>query len=272
MDSAILCVGLLLLLPVVVWLMRVCLLGPFLDQVGAKYKFKGHYHFNEGWARPAMHDTTSEEATALVSADDRNRTDPPPNQAGEPLLTPWQKADALSRLLAGLADDAQRKDRGRSAGDKGNDGNGGPYLSISWEGEWSFLGQGASRVKTRYGSFPSPALSESAVRDALPAASHAAKFCLVLPAAANLGSNEASMEQVAICVHLAATGEENYDDRLKIALPLAAKHGIGSCILENARYGSRSTTPEGDCNAQMPFVADTLSMIYATFVEVRGSV
>jgi pimeloyl-ACP methyl ester carboxylesterase len=70
-----------------------------------------------------------------------------------------------------------------------------------------------------------------------------------------------------VVVHLAATGDQGYRHRRRLAKKLVYR-GIGSVILENPYYGKR--TPRGQVGVAVRTVADQLMMNYATVLEAHA--
>ena len=84
----------------------------------------------------------------------------------------------------------------------------------------------------RRGVFKSPMAAHG-----LPAESHRAPLLMVTP-------NDAMSSRRAVYIHLAATGDEGFQRRLRtFALPLA-RAGVASVILENPYYGERRPTQQ----------------------------
>lgn len=70
-----------------------------------------------------------------------------------------------------------------------------------------------------------------------------------------------------VAVHLAASGDQGFEVRLRFAEPLLAR-GIGAIVLENAFYGSRR--PENQLGPAIRSVSDLHLMGAATFQEGRA--
>lgn len=104
------------------------------------------------------------------------------------------------------------------------------------------------------GELPSP----GPIAQHLPAAARTARFELWLP------RGKRSPAGVPVTVFLAATGEEGYSSRRRLALPLVAA-GIGALILENPYYGTRRGP--GQRGFVLPRLLDQLVMSGATILE-----
>jgi hypothetical protein len=102
----------------------------------------------------------------------------------------------------------------------------------------------------RDGTFKSP-------EDRLPECARTARVKLLLP--------EGEVRGVAL--HLAASGDQGFEMRLRFASPLL-QHGIGALILENAYYGARR--PERQLAHAVRSVSDLYLMGAATFLEGRA--
>jgi dienelactone hydrolase len=102
----------------------------------------------------------------------------------------------------------------------------------------------------REGTFESPELR-------LPPCSRQARVQLALP--------EGPLRGVAL--HLAASGDQGFRMRLRIAAPLLEK-GIGALVLENALYGARR--PPGQIGPAVRTVSDLYLMGAATLQEGRA--
>ncbi|MCI0571073.1 MAG: alpha/beta hydrolase family protein [Myxococcaceae bacterium] len=109
-------------------------------------------------------------------------------------------------------------------------------------------------VLVQEGRFPSPAAVGP-----LPAASHEARFQLVLPRDAE--------PRPPVCVLLAASGDQGFGLRRWLAASLAAQ-GVGALMLENPYYGSRR--PPAQQGAAVRTVVDLLLMFRATAVEASA--
>lgn len=70
-----------------------------------------------------------------------------------------------------------------------------------------------------------------------------------------------------VCIHLAATSDQGYGHRKRLARILLRK-GIGSVILENPYYGKRS--PKSQFGVALHHLSDQLLMNLATIEEARG--
>jgi hypothetical protein len=104
------------------------------------------------------------------------------------------------------------------------------------------------------GELPSP----TPIVHHLPESARIARFELWLP------RGKRSPAGVPISVFLAATGEEGYASRRRLALPLVAT-GIGALILENPYYGSRRAP--GQRGFVLPRLLDQLVMNGSTILE-----
>jgi dienelactone hydrolase len=103
----------------------------------------------------------------------------------------------------------------------------------------------------RRGAFASPLMRR------LPVPAGVARVELVAP--------ESLYDQMPVCVHLAATGDEGFDRRRRLFARPLARRGIASLILENPFYGSRRVTGRG---GRAPgTVADLALMARATVEE-----
>ncbi|MDI1479367.1 alpha/beta hydrolase family protein [Polyangium sp. y55x31] len=101
------------------------------------------------------------------------------------------------------------------------------------------------------GRFGSPA-----ARELMPPACREACFQLVLPAGAGA--------RPAVCLLLAASGDEGFGRRRSLAKDLA-RHGIGALLLENPYYGARR--PPGQPGVAVRTVIDLLLMFRAAAIE-----
>lgn len=104
-------------------------------------------------------------------------------------------------------------------------------------------------------------LSEGTFRspeDRLPEAARTARVRMLRPA---------SGEPRAVCVHFAASGDQGFGLRLRLAAPLVA-HGIAAVVLENPYYGRRR--PPGQPGTALRTVSDLLLMASATVREGRA--
>ncbi|MDP2309971.1 MAG: alpha/beta hydrolase family protein [Pseudomonadota bacterium] len=104
------------------------------------------------------------------------------------------------------------------------------------------------------GELPSPA----PIAQHQPASSRTARFELWLP------RGKRTPAGVPMAVFLAATGEEGYASRRRLALPLVAS-GIGALILENPYYGSRRGP--GQRGFVLPRLLDQVVMSGSTILE-----
>ena len=102
----------------------------------------------------------------------------------------------------------------------------------------------------REGAFESP-------EGRLPACSRTARVQLALPAGPLRG----------IALHLAASGDQGFRVRLRLATPLLER-GIGALVLENALYGARR--PPGQIGPAVRTVSDLYLMAAATLQEGRA--
>ncbi len=104
------------------------------------------------------------------------------------------------------------------------------------------------------GSFESPEAR-------LPACARTARIRLLLP--------EPSPQRPlrAVAVHLAASGDQGFNVRLRFAAPLLER-GIGALVLENAYYGARR--PANQPHHAVRSVSDLHLMGAATFQEARA--
>jgi Alpha/beta hydrolase domain containing 18 len=100
------------------------------------------------------------------------------------------------------------------------------------------------------GTFASP-------EDRLPACARTARVNLLLPEG----------ETHAVVLHLAASGDQGFQLRLRFAAPLL-QHGIGALVLENAYYGARR--PERQLAHALRSVSDLYLLGAATFQEGRA--
>ena len=121
-----------------------------------------------------------------------------------------------------------------------------PEINIEWDDR-----QTKVNSFVRYGTFQSPCRE-----DGFPEESHTGHLCFVRPR---------KNHRQAIVLHLAATGEIGYQQRLfSMALPLA-RQGVGSLILENPYYGLRK--PEHQKQHLVRTVFDLGMMFRATVME-----
>lgn len=100
------------------------------------------------------------------------------------------------------------------------------------------------------GSFASP-------ERCLPACARQARFRLLLPERRPTG----------VAIHLAASGDQGFDLRLRFAAPLLAR-GLGALVLENPFYGARR--PANQLRHAVRSVSDLHLMGRATFAEGRA--
>ncbi|BDG03404.1 alpha/beta hydrolase family protein [Anaeromyxobacter oryzae] len=91
----------------------------------------------------------------------------------------------------------------------------------------------------------------------LPACARTARFRLLLPDGPLAG----------IAVHLAASGDQGFELRLRFAAPLLA-HGLGALVLENPYYGARR--PPAQVRHAVRCVSDLVLLARATVDEARA--
>ncbi len=103
------------------------------------------------------------------------------------------------------------------------------------------------------GEFDSPVDDGS-----LPPESRRGRVVLMLPATPRPGP---------VCIHLAATGEDGFQRRRRLALPLV-QQGIGAVLLENPLYGQRR--PAGQRGSDVRTVAELMTMGRAIVEEARS--
>ena len=119
-------------------------------------------------------------------------------------------------------------------------------IEVRWEGESRWRG-----ARLCAGSFESPEAR-------LPRESRRARIRMLLPAQG---------EPAAVCLHLAASGDQGFGMRLRLAAPLLAR-GIAALVLENPYYGDRR--PTGQPGAALRTVSDLALMASATIEEGRA--
>lgn len=126
-----------------------------------------------------------------------------------------------------------------------------PALTLAWRGAWEPDGHGFVRTA----AFASPAAE-------------------ILPAAARTGvlqwwSPRAALGQGPVCLLLAATGEEGFALRRRLAATLV-RRGVTAVMLENPFYGTRR--PPGQMLALLRTVAEQFAMNTATVDEAHAIV
>jgi dienelactone hydrolase len=119
-------------------------------------------------------------------------------------------------------------------------------IRVAWEGE-----RRGGGMRTRDGVFESPEAR-------LPGAVRQGRVRLLLPERREAG---------AICLVLAASGDQGFALRTRFAAPLLVR-GIGALLLENAYYGRRR--PPGQPGAALRTVSDLFLMAAATVGEGRA--
>jgi dienelactone hydrolase len=119
-------------------------------------------------------------------------------------------------------------------------------VEVRWERE-----ERRSGARVRIGWFDSP-------EQLLPAEGRRARVQLLLPETG---------EPRAVCVHLAASGDQGFGPRARFAGPLL-RRGLAALILENAYYGERR--PTGQPGAAVRTVSDLVVMGSATVREARA--
>ena len=157
----------------------------------------------------------------------------------------WGELAPARALLGRLT--ARVRERGRAGGGGGGALGGGPLtphstllawpLTIKWR-PWA--GPAVPGMRAAEGFFPSPLASE------LPVASHTAQCLFLWPAGAETeaeaeaaGGRPAAGALGAVVVHMAASGEEDYAERARLAGHLCAATGAASLILAIPHYGPR---------------------------------
>lgn len=128
-----------------------------------------------------------------------------------------------------------------------------PEIEVRWVGEPTHYGNVTGYV----GMFTSPLAHELDV----PGAVRTAFFELLVPSAIPEDVD------LPICIHLAATSDQGFGARRRLALPLV-REGIGALILENPYYGWRR--PKHQRYIAPNTLADQLLMNMATVQEARG--
>jgi hypothetical protein len=118
-------------------------------------------------------------------------------------------------------------------------------VAIRWGASWR-----TRWANVREGSFDSP-------ETRLPSCGRRARVQLALPAGPLRG----------VALHLAATGDQGFRMRLRLAAPLLER-GIGALVLENAFYGSRR--PPRQLGPVVRTVSDLYLMAAATLHEGRA--
>lgn len=116
--------------------------------------------------------------------------------------------------------------------------------------EVEFSGEQRSRLLR----FRSPRASD------LPSESQVAEALFILPQDWTL--------ETPICVQLAATGDEGFEDRKRIVADPLTNKGVGSVIVENPYYGSRR--PQGQDGTYVSTVSDLWAMGLAVVAETRA--
>ena len=157
----------------------------------------------------------------------------------------WGELAPARALLGRLT--ARVRERGRAGGGGGGALGGGPLtphstllawpLTIKWR-PWA--GPAVPGMRAAEGFFPSPLAAE------LPVASHTAQCLFLWPAGAEteaeaeaVGGRPAAGALGAVVVHMAASGEEDYAERARLAGHLCAATGAASLILAIPHYGPR---------------------------------
>jgi dienelactone hydrolase len=118
-------------------------------------------------------------------------------------------------------------------------------------------------IERRRGVFSSPAADILEAEE-----TRAARIEILVPAREGGAADEPAIRpDLAMCVHLASSGEEGFLRRRYFALPLVKK-GIGAVILENPYYGARR--PKGQSMYFVRRVTDQLAMNRATVRESKA--